>query len=57
MNEFTDLCLLVEAAKKDAADFIEKGNKTAGTRLRAKMQEIKVLAQKVREAVSQAKNA
>lgn len=57
MDDLVKLDELVTASQKDANDFFEKGNKTAGTRLRKKMQEIKVLAQKIREAVSEAKNA
>lgn len=54
MKNFTDLVNIVEAAKEDAAKF-EKGNKTAGTRLRKKMLEVKKLALQVRSDVSTAK--
>ena len=57
MDDLVKLDNLVTASQKEANDFFVKGNKAAGTRLRKKMQEIKVLAQKIREAVSEAKNA
>lgn len=56
MKSFQDLESLIASASEDAAKF-EKGNKTAGTRLRKKMQEIKKLAQAIREEVSETKNA
>lgn len=46
----------LEAAKEDAVKFYEKGNGAAGTRLRAKMQEIKNLATEIRKNVSEIKN-
>lgn len=56
MKSFQDLESLIASASEDAAKF-EKGNKTSGTRLRKKMQEVKKLAQAVREEVSETKNA
>lgn len=55
MKKFQELKELVDSANEDAEKF-EKGNSTAGTRLRQKMQEIKRLAQEVRENVSEIKN-
>lgn len=43
--------------REDAVKFDEKGNKAAGTRVRKAMQTVKGLAQDVRVAVSEAKNA
>ncbi|MEN6624539.1 MAG: histone H1 [Smithella sp.] len=57
MDDLVKLDDLLTYSQKDANDFFVKGNKAAGTRLRKKMQEIKVLAQKVRESVSETKNA
>ena len=37
--------------------FYEKGNKSAGTRIRKAMQELKKLAQEVRQDVQDTKNA
>lgn len=56
MFSFEALVKKVESAKEDAVKF-ENGNKAAGTRLRLKMQELKGLAQAVRIAVSEVKNA
>ena len=47
----------VEIAEVEAEKFYAKGNGAAGTRLRAAMQEIKNLAQQIREDVSVKKNA
>lgn len=55
MKSFQDLESLIAAASEDAAKF-EKGNQTAGTRLRKKMQEVKKLAHAVREEVTATKN-
>ena len=43
--------------REDAVKFDEKGNKAAGTRVRKAMQEVKKLAQDIRVAISEAKNA
>lgn len=56
MKSLQDLVNVVESAKQDAEKF-EKGNSAAGTRLRQKMQEVKKLAQAIREEVSETKNA
>lgn len=56
MDSFNKLVELVEAAKVDAAKVIE-GNKSAVTRLRAKMQEIKKLTKEVRDAAQAIKKA
>lgn len=56
MDKFKELKALVEAAEADATSFFEKGNKAAGTRLRNAMQKSKVLAQEVRNAVTEKKN-
>lgn len=46
----------LEDSLNDAKKF-DNGNKSAGTRLRKLMQEIKSSAQEVRETISQIKNA
>tara|TARA_R110000772_G_scaffold148902_2_gene259525 strand:+ start:2904 stop:3080 length:177 start_codon:yes stop_codon:yes gene_type:complete len=43
---------VVAVAEMEAEKFYDKGNKAAGTRLRKAMQELKVLAQEVRQDVS-----
>jgi hypothetical protein len=57
MPKFTDLLNVVKSSEIDAQDFFGKGNKAAGTRLRAKMQAIKILASEIRKEVSEIKNA
>lgn len=57
MKSFDKLVELVEGAKKDAALFSEKGNKTAGTRLRKTMIEVVKAAKEVRIEVQEKKNA
>ena len=55
MEKFQELKTLVESLTEDATKFTEKGNKSAGTRLRQGMQELKKLAQEIRVEVSSAK--
>lgn len=53
LQEFEDLKNLVNGiATEDATKFIEKGNASAGTRLRQHMQDVKAKAQDVRNAVT-----
>lgn len=47
---------MLEDCVDDAIKF-DNGNKSAGTRVRKVMQEIKVSAQRVRETVSEIRNA
>lgn len=55
MEKFQELKTLVESLNEDVTKFSEKGNKSAGTRLRQGMQELKKLAQEIRVEVSTAK--
>jgi len=55
MEQITKLKELIAAAEVDADKF-SKGNNAAGTRLRGIMQQIKVAAQEVRTAVTEAKS-
>jgi len=55
MEKFNELKTLVESLNDDVTKFSEKGNKSAGTRLRQGMQELKRLAQEIRVEVSAAK--
>ena len=55
MKTFDSLKALVLEAEKDALKFFGKGNKTAGTRLRLAMQQVKALAQQIRIEVSENK--
>ena len=56
MDKFNELKTLLGAAEADAVAFFEKGNKAAGTRLRNAMQQTKVLAQDIRNEVTNKKN-
>ena len=60
MNDVTRLynkmCLTIEKGIEDVDKF-EDGNKSAGTRIRKNMQEVKNLAQQIRVEVQEMKNA
>lgn len=58
MNKFEELKALLEQieAEGDVLKFYDKGNKTAGTRLRKRMQEVKEAANNVRKEISGIKN-
>ena len=60
MNDVTRLynkmCLTIEKCIEDVDKF-EDGNKSAGTRIRKNMQEVKNLAQQIRVEVQEMKNA
>lgn len=56
MENYNKLKDLVQGAESDADKFFNRGNKSAGTRLRKAMQEIKKTAQEVRVEVSEKKN-
>jgi predicted transcriptional regulator len=55
MKNFEKIQEVLSEAQEDVRKFLN-GNKTAGTRLRKAMQEIKSLAQNVRADVQQMKN-
>jgi hypothetical protein len=57
MEKFNNIKALVESLEKDANAFYNKGNKSAGTRLRVAMQNLKQLAQELRIDVQDLKNA
>ncbi|WP_184549091.1 histone H1 [Mucilaginibacter sp. FT3.2] len=57
MENFQKLKEVITAAEADAANFYEKGNKAAGTRLRNALQQLKVLATDIRKEVTEKKNA
>ncbi len=56
MEKFNELKKLVVTIEEDASKFYEKNNKTAGVRVRKGMQELKALAQSIRNEVSDIKN-
>lgn len=57
MSKYADLIAVVEATKVDAEKFFEKGNNSAGTRLRKSLQDIKKLAQEIRKDVSESRKS
>lgn len=55
MSRFTELVELVQSFEKDFIKFYDKGNKSAGTRVRKQMNELKRKAQEVRKEVQDIK--
>lgn len=55
MSRFTELRDLVASFEKDFVKFYDKGNKSAGTRVRKAMNEIKRKAQEIRKEVQELK--
>lgn len=56
MEKFSKIKEVIAATEADFTAFFEKGNKAAGTRVRNAMQELKNLAQEVRQEVTEQKN-
>ena len=56
MEKFNQLKELLASIEADADKFYNKGSKAAGTRVRGGMQEIKALAQEIRNEVTSLKN-
>jgi len=57
MKKFHELKLLILLAERHAIDFYQKGNKTAGTRLRKALFASKTLAHDIRKDVSAKKKS
>lgn len=57
MENFEKLESLVQGAKEDAKKFYDRKNAAAGKRLRQHMQELKGIAQDIRNEVTQIKNS
>jgi len=55
MEKFAKLKELIVSAETDADKFYNIGNSAAGTRLRGAMQQLKVLAQEIRQEVTEKK--
>ncbi len=53
MKRFNELLEIVESARKDFEKFYKKGNKSAGVRLRKKMQDIRSFAKSIRMEVQE----
>jgi hypothetical protein len=56
MENYAKLVELVENMKADVESFYNKGNKSAGTRVRSACQEIKKISQDLRINVQETKN-
>ncbi len=57
MERFEQLKQLVMALEADFVKFYDKNNQTAGTRVRKGMQDLKNLAQSIRNEVQETKNS
>lgn len=57
MNAFENLKAFIAETEKDANAFYNKGNKSAGRRLRKAYQQVKTLAQAGRNEVSEIKSS
>lgn len=55
MNRLQDLRALLDTFEKDFVKFYEKGNKSAGTRVRKHMNDLKRKAQEIRKEIQQIK--
>ena len=51
METYNSIISLIEAANPDVEKFFAAGNKSAGTRVRKHMQDLKALAQQLRTEV------
>lgn len=56
MSRYNELRDLVASFEKDFVKFYDKGNKSAGTRVRKAMNEIKRKAQEIRKEVQELKS-
>lgn len=54
-NRVTQFESLLENFREDYLKFVEKGNKTAATRARKSLQEMRNLAKEVRDEINQSK--
>jgi cytochrome c556 len=55
MSRFSEIVELVQSFEKDFIKFYDKGNKSAGTRVRKSMNELKRKAQEIRKEVQEVK--
>jgi len=56
MDKFTKMKHLLTSVEVDASKFYNSGNSAAGTRVRKGMQDLKNLAQEIRNEVTEKKN-
>ena len=50
-EKFAQIRAILALAEDDMSKFLEKGNKTAGTRLRKNLQQVRELSQDIRKEV------
>jgi hypothetical protein len=55
MDKFNELNAKLNEMKEDVEKFYVKGNKSAGVRIRQKLQDVKALAQEMRKEISEQK--
>ncbi len=55
MDKFNELHAKLNEMKEDVEKFYARGNKSAGVRIRQKLQDIKALAQEMRKEISEHK--
>lgn len=55
MSRFSEIIELVQSFEKDFIKFYDKGNKSAGTRVRKHMNDLKKKAQEIRKEVQEIK--
>lgn len=56
MEKFNQIKELISATESDVKKFYDSNNNAAGTRVRKALQEIKALAQEIRNEVTEMKN-
>ncbi len=56
MSRFHEVKTLVDSLEEDMEKFYAKGNKTAGTRARKTLQDLKKLSQEIRIDIQENKN-
>jgi len=57
MDKYNELKELILELEEDAIKFFEKGNKSAGTRVRKSLQDVKKIAQDLRISIQEIKKA
>jgi hypothetical protein len=57
MNRFNEIKALVDQLEGDMDKFFDKANKTAGTRARKHLQDLKTLAQEIRVQIQESKKS
>ena len=55
VERYRELLDLIQRFERDYEKFYDKGNKTAGIRLRKHMQELRIYAKKVRDEIQEIK--